>query len=129
MKKVVNALIVIPLALIFIVFAVANRRLVTVSFDPFDTTDLADGIRLPLFAIIILAVVVGIIAGGVATWLRQGHWRRAARRHEADAREAQARLVELRAAREADLAAQRALAPATVPGLPYTGQDNRGATL
>lgn len=34
MRKFLTALVVIPLGLIFIVFAVANRYLVTVSFDP-----------------------------------------------------------------------------------------------
>ena len=37
MRKFLTALIVIPLGLIFIVFAVANRHLVTVSFDPFNS--------------------------------------------------------------------------------------------
>ncbi len=39
MRKFFTALVLIPLGLIFIVFAVANRHLVTVSFDPFNSTD------------------------------------------------------------------------------------------
>ena len=31
-----------------------------------------------------------VVAGGMATWFRQGRWRRAARQHEADARRARA---------------------------------------
>jgi uncharacterized integral membrane protein len=38
MRKFFTALVVIPLGLIFIVFAVANRHLVTVSFDPFNSS-------------------------------------------------------------------------------------------
>src|SRR5947208_413300 len=39
MRKFFTALIVIPLGLLFVVFAVANRHFVTVSFDPFNTRD------------------------------------------------------------------------------------------
>lgn len=95
-RKIVNALIWIPLAVILIVFAVANRHLVTVSFDPFDNVDPSIAITLPLFAVIIVALILGVFAGGAATWLRQGRWRRAARRHEADARDARAQLANLR---------------------------------
>ncbi len=36
MRKFFTALVVIPLGVIFVIFAVANRHLVTVSFDPFN---------------------------------------------------------------------------------------------
>ena len=39
MRKFFSALVVIPLGLLFIVFAVANRHWVTVSFDPFDAAN------------------------------------------------------------------------------------------
>ena len=35
-RKFVTALILVPLAIVFIAFAVANRQTVVVSFDPFD---------------------------------------------------------------------------------------------
>ena len=62
------------------------------------------GIDLPLFVVIILSVITGVLAGGVVTWVRQGHWRRAARRHEADA-----------AAARAELATSRPSGPLTRP--------------
>ena len=102
MRKLLTALVWIPLAVIFVVFAVANRHLVTVSFNPFDSTDPSLAVTLPLFAIIIIAVILGVITGGIATWLRQGRWRRAARRHEADARDARVELADLRASRSAE---------------------------
>ena len=39
MRKFFSALVLVPLGLIFVVFAVANRHMVTVSFDPFNATD------------------------------------------------------------------------------------------
>ena len=79
MRKFFTALVVIPLGLIFIVFAVANRHFVTVSFDPFNSTDPAIAVSMPLFAVIIAVAILGVAAGGMATWFRQRHWRRAAR--------------------------------------------------
>ena len=86
MRKFFTALVVIPLGLVFIIFAVANRHFVTVSFDPFNSTDPAIAVSMPLFAVIITVAILGVAAGGVATWFRQRHWRRAARLHEAEAR-------------------------------------------
>jgi uncharacterized integral membrane protein len=97
MRKFFTALVLIPLGLIFIVFAVANRHLVTVSFDPFNSTDPSVAVTLPLFVLIIAVAIVGVAAGGSATWFRQRHWRRAARQHEAEARQARTQLADLRA--------------------------------
>src|ERR1700733_11830563 len=98
MRKFFTALIVIPLALIFVVFAVANRHFVTVSFDPFNSANPSISVSLPLFVLIIAIAVLGVIAGGLATWFGQRRWRRAARQHEADARAARAQLADLQAA-------------------------------
>lgn len=130
MRKFLTALIVIPIAIVFIVFAVANRHLVTVSFDPFDSRDPSVGATLPLFVLLIAAGIVGVVAGGAATWLRQRHWRRAARQHEADARHARAELASLRA----DMASARATyrgSPASLaaPGYAAGERDKTGATL
>src|SRR5260370_1312526 len=48
MRKFFTALVLVPLGLIFIVFAVANRHLVTVSFDPFNSSHPSAGVTLPL---------------------------------------------------------------------------------
>src|ERR1700731_2448408 len=96
MRKFFSAVVLIPLGLIFVVFAVANRHFVTVSFDPFNFTDPSIAVSLPLFVVIIAVAIVGVAAGGAATWFRQRHWRRAARQHEADARAVRAQLADLR---------------------------------
>ena len=130
MRKFLTALVVIPLAVIFLVFAIANRQFVTVSFDPFNSSDPSVGVSLPLFVVIIAVAIVGVVAGGLATWFRQRHWRRAARRHEADAREARAELADLR------LASAPHRNPSAVPALLPPGgssgagmRDKYGATL
>ncbi|MGA2993818.1 lipopolysaccharide assembly protein LapA domain-containing protein [Bradyrhizobium sp.] len=126
MRKFLNAIVWIPLAVILVVFAVANRHLVTVSFDPFNSNDPELGITLPLFVVIIAVAILGVVAGGSATWVGQRRWRRAARQHEADARELRAQLADWRTNA---LSQQRDSAPpTTVPQVGYR-RDKYGATL
>jgi uncharacterized integral membrane protein len=95
-RKVVTALVLIPLAIVFIAFAVANRRTVTVSFDPFDPSEPALSVAVPLYVLILALIVGGVIVGGVAAWLRQGKWRWRARLAESQARELRAENEQLR---------------------------------
>jgi len=131
MRKFFTALIVIPLGLLFVVFAVANRHFVTVSFDPFNTRDPSISVTMPLFAVIIVVAILGVVAGGTATWFRQRHWRRAARQREAEATQAQAQLAELRAgAITASRGDSRLLAlPPQGNGYGAGRRDKHGATL
>jgi len=131
MRKFLTALVLIPLGLIFVVFAVANRHIVTVSFDPFNSTDPSVGVKLPLFVVIIAVAIAGVAVGGSATWFPQRHWRRAARLHEADARQARAQLADLRAGATAPLRydPQRLPAPRQGAGYGSGGRDKQGATL
>jgi uncharacterized integral membrane protein len=85
--KIVKALILIPLAIILIAFAVANRQTVTVSFDPFDKAEPAFSLALPLYVLILALVIAGVIIGGTAAWMRQSKWRGRARAAESQARE------------------------------------------
>ena len=78
-RKVVSAVILVPLGLVIVALAVANRDVVTISFDPFNTADPAMVVRAPLFVLVFVLVIAGVIIGGVAAWLRQTKWRRAAR--------------------------------------------------
>ena len=132
MRKFLTALVVIPLGVFFVIFAVANRHLVTVSFDPFNSVTPTVAVTLPLFVVIIVVAMLGVLAGGMASWFRQGKWRRAARQHEADAQKARSQLADLRTriAREPQ---QRlpALAQGGIKGGIYgsAGRDKQGAAL
>jgi len=76
--------ILVPLAIVIVMFAAANRHPVTVSFDPFHATEPAGSVTLPLFVLVFVLVILGVILGGVAAWLRQSGYRRAARMRDAD---------------------------------------------
>ena len=131
MRKFFTALIVIPLGLLFVVFAVANRHFVTVSFDPFNSRDPSVAIAMPLFAVIILVAILGVLAGGIATWIRQGYWRRSARQYEAEARQAKAELADLRASSMPHAAPGSGYLALPPQGTGYgaAGRDKHGATL
>jgi uncharacterized integral membrane protein len=86
LHKILTAIVVIPLLIIVVGFAVAKRHAVTVSFDPFSATQPAYAVTLPLFVVIFILVILGVIVGGIATWLRQNSWRRSARRLDAQVR-------------------------------------------
>ena len=79
-------IIVVPLAAVIIAFAVANRQAVTVSFDPFSSASPAYAATLPLFAVIFAVLILGVLIGGIAAWIRQGKWRRTARKLDAELR-------------------------------------------
>ena len=96
LRKIVAAVILIPLAIVIIAFAVANRQMVTVSLDPFSSEHPASSLTLPLFALIIVLLIVGVVIGGVAAWLRQAKWRRVARRLEREAEELRGEVASLK---------------------------------
>jgi uncharacterized integral membrane protein len=85
-RKIVTAIIVVPIAAIIVAFAVANRQTVTVSFDPFSSVSPAYAATLPLFVLLFVVLILGVLVGGCAAWLRQGKWRRAARRLDGEVR-------------------------------------------
>jgi uncharacterized integral membrane protein len=86
-RKIITAIIVIPLLIVVVGFAVANRQVVTVSFDPFSSVNPAYAVTLPLFIIIFVLLIIGVIIGGAAAWMRQASWRRSARRLDAQVRD------------------------------------------
>lgn len=85
MKNLLKFIVLTPIAILLLIFAFANRHIVTVSFDPFAAGDVpAFAITAPLFLVLILAVMIGVLAGGAATWLAQGKHRKAARESRAE---------------------------------------------
>ena len=84
MRKLLFWIIVAPLALISVLFAVANRQWVTVSLDPFSREAPAFAVNLPLFLIILGSLAAGVLIGGMVVWFGKIRWRMAAQRAERD---------------------------------------------
>ncbi|RJG46819.1 MULTISPECIES: DUF1049 domain-containing protein [unclassified Mesorhizobium] len=69
----------VPIAIILIALAVANRAPTAFTLDPFNPGNPALTLQLPLFFLLFAAIAVGMIVGSLATWLKQGRYRKLAR--------------------------------------------------
>lgn len=96
LRKIIAALILIPAALLIVLFAVANRASVTVSLDPFAGEPPMFGVSVPLFVLVLVVLILGVIVGGISAWMRQSRWRRRARRLSAELKAARAENETLR---------------------------------
>jgi len=86
MIRFLKALILLPIAILVILLAVANRAPVTLSLDPFSREAPEISFQVPLFALVFAAVMVGVLIGGMATWLSQGRARRERRQYRREVR-------------------------------------------
>ncbi|SMQ85846.1 Protein of unknown function [Devosia lucknowensis] len=86
-NKIVGWLVLVPLCALLIAFALANRQLVSINVNPFVQPVEGDtaGYGIPLFVVLYVVLLVGVLLGGVASWFAQGahrrserHWRREA---------------------------------------------------
>ena len=108
MRNFFRAIILVPLALVIVAFAVANRQTVSFTLDPFGIATTALNFQAPLFALAFALVIVGVVVGGIATWLKQSHWRRAARSLDMEVRKLRGENEQLRKHAEMAEAAARA---------------------
>lgn len=76
-KRIVGWLVLLPFSALLIVFALANRQLVSVNLDPLaiGQSPAPAGFGVPLFIVVYLVLLVGVLLGGVATWFAQGRHR------------------------------------------------------
>ncbi|MEX2129287.1 MAG: LapA family protein [Xanthobacteraceae bacterium] len=112
MRKVLAWILLAPLATLALLFAVANRRWVTVSFDPFSQEAPAYAVDLPLFIVIFVSLILGVLVGGIAVWFGRLRWQMAAHRAEREAARLKAeRATAEERARAAAFGAPRTIAP------------------
>lgn len=78
-NRLLNFAVYIPLAIVLVALAVANREPVSFTVDPFNPGNPALTMKLPLFVWLFGALVIGLVIGSVVTWFRQGHYRKLAR--------------------------------------------------
>ena len=92
-----KALVLLPIALVVILLAVANRAPVLVSLDPFAKGAPELGVTLPLYAIVLAALALGVVIGGVGAWLSAGRTRQVARTSRREAQRLRSEADRLRA--------------------------------
>lgn len=78
-KKIINLLVLVPLAIILVVLCVANRQSVTLALNPFKTDDALMSFSAPFFVFIFLSLILGVVLGSLVTWFSQGKYRKRAR--------------------------------------------------
>ncbi len=93
----------VPVALVAVWLALANRAPVILSLDPFSQESPAIALQMPLYLLLFAAVLVGVLLGGLAIGFR-----RAARRG--------AELAQIASARAATLLPSRLRKTKTPPG-------------
>jgi uncharacterized integral membrane protein len=96
MRRFLFLLLFVPLAIVVVVMSVANRAPATFSLDPFGGLAPALSVSGPLFVFLFIALALGVIIGGTATWVRQGAWRQRARRERAEAERVREEVERLR---------------------------------
>ena len=79
--KYLSWIILLPLALVLILFGVNNRG--TVPIDLWPAPFIID---IPLFALLFGALLIGVVWGGIAAWMNAGRVRRDARQANRDLR-------------------------------------------
>lgn len=86
-RRIVGWVVLVPLCLVLIIFALANRQLVVVNFNPLvpSGTLNSPGVGVPLFLVLFTVLLFGVVLGGVATWFAQGQHRRDERSYRREA--------------------------------------------
>lgn len=86
LNRIVAVIIILPIAIVLIALAVANRGGVDFTIDPFHPGNPALTVHWPLFVYLFIAMAIGLMVGSMATWLRQGQYRKQAREKAAEVR-------------------------------------------
>lgn len=75
----------VPLAIVLVALAVANRGATPFTLDPFNPGNPGLTWQMPLFVLLFAAIAIGMIIGSLATWVRQGRYRKLARQRAQEA--------------------------------------------
>ena len=78
LKRLLVLPVVFIAASVLITIAVSNRHPVRIVLDPISEVPVL-AFELPLFVFLLGALIIGVLLGGMRTWLGQSHWHRSAR--------------------------------------------------
>jgi uncharacterized integral membrane protein len=87
LRRIVGWVVLVPLCLVMIIFALANRQLVVVNFNPLVPSEAltTPGVGVPLFLVLFAVLLIGVLLGGIATWFAQAPHRRDERAYKREA--------------------------------------------
>lgn len=110
LKRALWFLIAVPVAIVLVTIAVANREPVRLVLDPFRPEAPVLSLSMPFYVYLLGALTLGVVLGGLATWMTQGRWRRTARLRTQDAMRWQAEADRLSRERDSNVEKQKRLA-------------------
>ena len=76
MRRLLRVVVMTLAFVVLVALAIANHQPVTVSFDPFDSSDADLAVTVPLYLAGFTVLIAGVVLGGLAVWLKQGKHRR-----------------------------------------------------
>jgi uncharacterized integral membrane protein len=94
LRRILRWVIGLPVIVLVVGFAIANRTWVDISFNPF--TQGLPSLPMPLWALLFIGIFMGLIVGWIAAWMAQGKHRRAAREARSEVGKLQVELADLR---------------------------------
>jgi len=108
MKSILRVIVFVPLALIILFFSMANRGSVRIGLDPFAPSDgSGPSFEAPIFLVVLASIAIGVLAGGISSWLGHLSVRRAAKVARAEARKTRVEIEKLRQQALASLPADK----------------------
>ncbi len=94
MKFWLKLLLLVVIGVPVVAVALANKQMVPISADPTGNADKMLTVSLPLFVVVFASLLVGMLIGGIITWVGQGKHRRAARRAKSEAANLRAQMAQ-----------------------------------
>ena len=110
LRRFIWLLLAIPAAIFLVTLAVANRHAVRLVLDPFRPEAPVISMELPFFVYLFATLMLGVILGGITTWMTQGHYRKTARVRTQDAMKWQSEHDRLARERDAHVSKSKQLA-------------------
>ncbi len=89
--RMILKIIMLPVAILVVAFAMANRATVNVDLWPLDYA-----VETPVFALVLISAIAGLALGGVASWISAAGRRRRARAQARDLAAARSEAARLR---------------------------------
>jgi len=80
LKRIIMSLVLVPVALILVVFIIANREMMSVNFNPFNLEDVRWRVHAPTFVFLFVFLGGGVVLGSLVTWIGQHKYRKKAKR-------------------------------------------------
>lgn len=96
MRSILRIVVFVPLGLLLLFFAMANRGSVRIGLDPFATGEGAPSVEAPLFLVVLASAAAGVVAGSLSSWFSGRRYRREAKEARNEAKRARAEVQELR---------------------------------